>query len=192
VLNIPPGFAQATQTWTLSGRVDPFSVVTGHEVVDPGSGPNDIAGVIRAIWLLHLSPAAGMAVGYALSECRLLYRTPAGVLLQGLGTGSTPGTRAGSNSPPSNCSMLVSKRTGIAGRENRGRMYVPPFLLEEATIDQAGNFPLTNLNTTAAAFLAAFSPDLPMVLLHTSADAPTPVTQLVVRSRLATQRRRMR
>lgn len=133
-----------------------------------------------------------MAVGYTLTENRVLWRDSGGVLRLGLSNGTTVGTRAGSNAPPSNCSLLFSKRSGVAGRQNRGRMYMPPCLLAESNINQDGSFPLTNLQTSADAFLENFSPDLPMVILHTGAQAPTPVTSLVVRSVLATQRRRMR
>lgn len=191
MLIIPAGHMQSTQRWHLAGRPDPFTVVLGHEVTVPDE-VNALALQVRTAWLQHLSPATGMAVGYTLGNCTVLYNDGAGPLLIGEAPGSTAGTRAGSNAPPSNCSLLISKRSGLAGRENRGRIYMPPFLLEEASVNQAGEFTVGNLQDSADDFLLQLALGIPMRILHTGVETPTDVTSLVVRGRLATQRRRMR
>lgn len=191
MLQIPPDYMQSTQRWHLAGRPDPFTVVLGHHVTIPDE-VNELALQVRTAWLGHLSPASGMAVGYTLGNCTVLYNDGLGALQIGEAPGSTAGTRAGSNAPPSNCSLLMSKRSGLAGRENRGRMFMPPFLLEESSVNQAGEFTVGNLQDSANDFLVQLALGIPMVILHTGVETPTPVTTLVVRGRLATQRRRMR
>lgn len=113
--------------------------------------------------------------------------------------GDIDGTDAGALLPP-NCAVLVQKRTGLGGRMNRGRMYLPGISSIDGQIDSGGNIlpggvaPVqsavdaffTFLNTSAG--LGTMTP----VLLHSASSDPTPVASFVVADRLATQRRRMR
>lgn len=112
---------------------------------------------------------------------------------QGVISPNVLGNQTGPGIAP-NCTMLIQKNTGLGGREGRGRFNLPG--IQEEDVDGAGNLD--------AIFLAAANPvwddflnglitaDLPMVLLHNSATAPTPVTSLNVSSRIATIRRRLR
>lgn len=122
--------------------------------------------------------------------------TPTGDLLGEANT-SVTGTVVDS-SPPSNCSVLVSKQTALGGRKYRGRMFLPPCHLNEGAVDAAGNI-LTSplgviqgyINTTLGALVVA---NWQPVLFHqgTSPPDPTPITALTAQSLIATQRRRMR
>jgi hypothetical protein len=99
-----------------------------------------------------------------------------------------------------NTAVLVKKVTGLGGRHQRGRMYVPGYRAESVfsygVIDSTN---LLGLQGAADDFLAgidgATGPWIEMVLLHTDtapSTAPTTVTQLSVSPRLASQRRRLR
>lgn len=108
---------------------------------------------------------------------------------------------------PQNSAVLIKKNTGLGGRRNRGRMFVPG-LAGEASVSNLGVVvESTRLiwQGVADAFLAALEatnggivPSQPMQVLHTPdpitgvAPAPTPVSSLTVASTIATQRRRLR
>jgi len=98
---------------------------------------------------------------------------------------------------PPNCAILVSKQTGLGGRRNRGRVYLPPVYPAETIVDSLGIINPTSvglLGDRFAAFDSAlFSAEFQTVLFHDTAPfTPTPVTGWVVSNLLATQRRRMR
>lgn len=189
---IPNNHAIVTQYWTLSGRANPYAVVYGVEN-DGGDDADILAADQRGIWLTTMSPANQLRVGYSLAGCRVLLRTTGGVLLTGEVDTVTAGTASVANAPPPNVAILVTKRTGLAGPTHRGRFYLPAGLANEGEIDQAGIISDATLQTRANSLLAAFTSSVtPLVILHSTAEAPTPVTSLLVRSLLATQRRRMR
>lgn len=92
-------------------------------------------------------------------------------------------------------SALVKLVTGLPGRSNRGRIYLPG-VLPEADVDQRGNISsarvgllqlaMDNLATRLATVDGQFR------ILHSDVEAPTAVTSYVVQSVAATQRRRLR
>jgi hypothetical protein len=102
---------------------------------------------------------------------------------------------------PSNTAVLLQKRTGLRGRRNRGRMYIPgpPDGLLDAR-GQINAFELVTYQQSAANFHAAieaFGGVVDAMLFHTTGPAepgvpPTKITSLTVASVAATQRRRMR
>lgn len=107
---------------------------------------------------------------------------------------NVPGTQGGDAISPQ-VALLVSKTSGLAGRSNRGRMYIPG--QSESNVDGAGTV-LSTFRTTAQGAMDTFLGDLdtletPMVILHNDpADTPTVVTALTVQNKVATQRRRLR
>lgn len=105
-----------------------------------------------------------------------------------------PGILVGPNPPPQ-VAFLFQKRSGLAGRTNRGRMYVPA--ASEAEIDSGGTLSsalITNAQGGANNFLADLAASsIPMVILHTNpAETPTAVSALTLSPKVATQRRRVR
>jgi hypothetical protein len=110
---------------------------------------------------------------------------------------TVPGTVTDST-VPMNCSLIVQKNTALGGRRNRGRMFIPPIILNDGAVDVAGNIapgPLAtiqgNFNDWYAALVAA---DWEPALFHQGAGAPVPtaITSFTVQSLIGTQRRRMR
>lgn len=109
---------------------------------------------------------------------------------------------------PQNCAALVTKNTGLGGRQFKGRCYVPGVLQEDQVSATGAIVPAFVVTLQAAAqawfdglaFGAQGSVPLtptPMHLLHSPplvgpTPAPTPVLALVVDAVIATQRRRLR
>jgi hypothetical protein len=91
-------------------------------------------------------------------------------------------------------SILIQKRSALGGRSNRGRMYLPG--IEAGLVGPDGGLSGTAVSVgqaAADAFLADIDAAIgPMVILHSDLSAPTPVTDLVLQTWAATQRRRLR
>lgn len=104
--------------------------------------------------------------------------------------GSAVGGFASAGMAP-NSAYLVRKRTALGGRANRGRLYLPG--VAEAAVDESGNIDPSGLQTNINDWFAGLSAlGMPMYLLHTGSSDPTDVSNLVVDSKIATQRRRLR
>jgi len=99
-----------------------------------------------------------------------------------------------------NTAVLVKKTTLDGGRKGRGRFYVPAFGSIAGDLDSAGNITGTapaSLQTAFSAFKDDIEGDVtigpaPWVLLHSDSTTPSPIVDLVVESKIATQRRRLR
>lgn len=108
--------------------------------------------------------------------------------------------------PPPQIAVLIKKSTGVGGRQNRGRMYLP-YSLQEDGVNETGTILgslLTTLQTAWTAFLAGLQSDgYGMVLANRHFNTPLPphyvtsvtgsgdVTSLTVEQLCATQRRRL-
>lgn len=112
--------------------------------------------------------------------------------------GSTTGAHAAQNLLPPNVAVLIDKQSGVSGRRNRGRMYIP--FIDEGTVGASGvltgaeqtlfqsmaNSLFTNLNSSVTLKTSG------AVILHSQTPTtPTPCTKFAVESIVATQRRRL-
>jgi hypothetical protein len=125
---------------------------------------------------------------------------PAPVTVEQLASPPAPVAGSGGTSPlPGQVAGLLTKRTGLAGRKNRGRIYVP--FPDQVHVNFNTNFPiaayLADLNTLALqlkspiTFIAAgttYTCDLQ--LYHRATKTFTPTSDVISRPRFATQRRR--
>lgn len=107
---------------------------------------------------------------------------------------SSPGSETANTLPP-NSAVLISMSSGLTGRSNRGRVYLPGCLYDD-TVADGGQLDLTSLANLQDSWdalevildgLAAS-----FVILHSDSSDPTPVTASVVQPLVATQRRRLR
>jgi hypothetical protein len=112
-------------------------------------------------------------------------------------TVGSPGLRAVTDVYP-NCAVLVRKTSGLTGRANRGRMYLPG-MLSEADVSEDGTIGAgvtSAIQTAMTAFYNALlggAAAIQMVIFHTlPGPSPTLVTGLIVENMIATQRRRLR
>lgn len=103
------------------------------------------------------------------------------------------GGASGDQAPP-NVTYLIKKLTGLSGRRNQGRMYLPG--PPEGAITAGGS--LSGPGRAAAQdavndWVAALDGvDLGLILLHSDSSVATSIYALSVESKVATQRRRLR
>jgi hypothetical protein len=109
---------------------------------------------------------------------------------------------------PPQVAALIKKTTGAGGRQNRGRMYLP-YTLQNNAVSETGTLTsgtISSLQTSFNAFLAGLSSDLNALIMSHRVFAIDPLTNkkyvthinagllvnaLIVESMCATQRRRL-
>lgn len=183
-LNVPAGFAQVTFQYSAATALGSNVAFT----FGLGRAPSlDLAEGIQTWWDAELRPLTSQH--YVLETIRL--RSDVGEYDLSV---NEAGSITGDTSPP-NVAVLVQKRTGLAGRANRGRMFLPG-LLPDTSTDNGGTINSTKLEAIQAAMDALLeAADLDwggVQLFHNGSSDPTSVTQLPVLPQVATQRRRMR
>jgi hypothetical protein len=95
-----------------------------------------------------------------------------------------------------NVAVLIRKNTARGGRPGRGRMYLPPFIVDQVSVSSVGLLNtalLAGMQNLATSWLVT---SLATVVLHDSAapggTTPSPILSVTVQPRVATQRRRLR
>lgn len=93
-----------------------------------------------------------------------------------------------------NTAMLVRKVTGLGGRSNRGRLYLPGVSTSVITdTGQIGSTALGDYQEVWDTWLTGLDGEgITPVILHSSSSDPTAITSMRVEPVLATQRRRLR
>lgn len=181
---VPAGFAQVTFQYSAATALGSKVAFT----FGLGRAPSaDLGDAIKIWWDAQLKPLT--SAHYVLETIRM--RSDVG---EADTTVNEAGTITGDTSPP-NVAVLVQKRTGLAGRSNRGRMFLPG-LLPDTSTDNGGTISPTRLDAIQAAvndLRARADADWGGVqLFHNGSSDPTTVTSLPVLQQVATQRRRMR
>lgn len=194
---IQNNFVQGAQEFHLLGAPHPLMVVTGHVWESGTMSIDDAAENIRTGWKVFGWAGPGtMPSNWALGRCRALGRDASGNLHAGEDSTVQWGTGTANATLPVNCSMLIQKRTGLAGRKYRGRMFYPTIGTGEEQVTPAGYLEAASVTAYQAMFNALLTAwdtiGLDLVILHSGVESPTPVTSLVVQPLLATQRTRMR
>lgn len=194
-VTIPVGFGQMTVKWRFTGATRDSVVVIGYDppTVDPGAHATAIHGILVAA--SRPCNAASMIVGWSYVGVSCTEMDDAGPLTAEF-PGLVDGSRAGQAITP-NVAMLIRKVTASGGRRNRGRIFTPPTYVLESEVDIAGL-----INATPRGVLGTMwngvrtdmaTAGFPWVIFHGAAPfTPTPVTNLVTDSIVATQRRRLR
>jgi hypothetical protein len=199
-LTIPPGFGEVTFRFTLAGDPEVMTVSLGFDH-DGASSATVLAGnlyVPMGVWV-----GTTWGSDYALTGAYVV-KNDAGVLTEGEVNIITPGIAA-TNHPVNNTAMLVRKVTGVAGRANRGRWYLPPGRLAEVDVNNYGLIDAADLALIQGEVNDLFDDLVAAVgvgdlfVLHSeipvgtpSVVPPTEITGLVVEQKVATQRRRLR
>lgn len=144
---------------------------------------------------------------YSIAKVAIRWQQEAGIQRY-VETTSTPDLFNGAATPlPSNCAIIIQKKTAFGGKKNRGRMYVPG--LPEGLVDQHGNISsseLASLNVVADSIFTGFNAVFDDLVIHhhyppsvgpplagqvDPSQTPTVVTSLEIPVRIGTQRRRM-
>jgi hypothetical protein len=192
-MTVPIGFVDAWVRYTLAGDLDPMFTALGYRVDTP---PFTQANADALIAEMHAALDGCTTSAYTLDGGFVLVGNDGGDIRYDV-TVSRAGALGGSANPQ-NVATLVRKNTGLGGRRNRGRMFLPG-IPEAFTADNGIIAPanVTTLQTAvnllhSGALFAASNVDA-MVLLHsTPPTTPTVINSLDVQNLVATQRRRLR
>lgn len=196
-VEIPLGYAQCVYRFSLSGDPEEMVATLGLDVTAETDPMSQVA-LDAASQFATQFPAATIAIGYTFVGVTLYVGDGMGGSAVYENIQNIVGTF---NSPtlPQNVAFLVKKNTAAAGRRGKGRMYLPPALAGESVIDGLGiigSSSVTAINTKLAAILSSHSSlNHPAVLLHDVLPAPltpTPITSLILDSKVASMRRRLR
>lgn len=204
-LIIPEGFGNAVFKWAIVGRRLPVSVSLGYVPDDATVDPTIHADTMYAAATAagSFAKAADMIIQYTFVGVTTTFND-GGTIVGGESTGpSVVGTQPQSNPMIISSSFIVQKRTGLVGKQFRGRAYFPKCYGGEAGVDYLGNIDSAEVGAFQGymdAFVVALSADahpLIMQLLHHPpktgvAPVPTQITSLRVESNVGTQRRRLR
>lgn len=194
------GFGNATFVWELAGDAEAMTYSMGFSCSDTSA-----AGLAQAAQDLYdafrdevVITDADILAGWTFVRYEWEANPVGAAPIEGAIGVNLPGVDA-AGSIPINGALLVRKLSGLAGRANRGRMFVPPYGLGEEDVTQAGYIDPTALITAQSLYtnwldvFEATTVGNVMVIHH--ADplvTPTPISNLEVDNRIATQRRRLR
>lgn len=212
---IPEGYGEMAFIFRLTG--DPQDML-----VTIGFGTNDILGPVQAALMSAavvvesefnenvVVNAANMTVGWSYHGAKYTIVSSDAGRTQHAIPRSITGTFVGETLPANN-SWLIQKRTNTGGRTGRGRMYLPIWGINEAGVSKLGvidsasvsgqqtrfNDWLSEVNADLnEPFLAVLHNDIripgPPVTYIPNPETPYEITQFVVDSVIATQRRRLR
>lgn len=174
----------------------------GHEI-DASSGANndDVANDLMTAFGDNIMPQLNANYELQGVTCYIGQDAPSSLIA----TSSLPAVAGskGTDAVPQNTAYLVRKRTDLAGRRGRGRMYIPSVI--DTEVDDQGRLTTasqlswtTSLDNWMADLTTAVGARLyPPVVLHRSEGIgveplPTPVQSFVIDPVVATQRRRLR
>jgi hypothetical protein len=192
---VPSGFALCTFTFTIAGSSR--NIVNTWACENSGAASAALLnGIFRTQFVTtgtRMYSAASLCSVYVLSSTKVLANI-GGVLTSDEDFTTVSGT-GGATPPPMNTAMLISKKTGLAGRKFRGRVFAP-FAMIESVVDAAGIIAagsLTGPQGAATNTLTAMSgASHPLVLLHSDGSTPTALTELKVEQKIGTIGRRLR
>jgi hypothetical protein len=193
-LVLGPGFSQCVLRFKCAGDAEEAVTTIGIANGTVPGGANNSASFVRDAWLASFA-VAGQSSSYTFVGVTAYVGQDGGppVVVEALSG------RVGTNATgpiPINCATLVRKQTALGGRTNRGRMFVPPYDWDEASIDGAGNINPGSVAVVQAKYSAFKAAIGTAVLLHDSSSpgdhVPTVISALVLDSKIATQRRRLR
>jgi hypothetical protein len=201
-LVVPEGHALVSHAYTLVGDAEPMFNVYGVKVeTDTAINAQVMATSLAEKWANFFK--LQQDGGWQTKETTVKLKVGPGLLDYDVGIDTTivAGTLATTNTCPVNTAYLIHKRTAVAGRSGRGRLYlpgVPENLVEDTGVLTAGT--ATAMTTAAQSWRAAVEAATGvanMVIFHDSngaaaAQLPPVVLNLVCDLKVSTQRRRLR
>lgn len=183
--SIPPGFARVQVLLELVGGHDCIST-WDYEVSAPPTSTDvfNLSAQVAPAWKAQLNSGSlykGLKVFVGQDGDPILLETTnqAGV-----------GGRGSALAAPQ-CQGLINKKTGLAGRRQRGRSFIPNMI--ESQVGDLGDVDSTGKGLIQAIADIMFGGNTPfdtLVLLHSDGSTPTEVTSVVASGKVATLRRR--
>lgn len=196
-VEIPAGEFQAVYRWSMTG--DPGEMVTtlGLRITFPGTDQERVDELYdQAQFAGSLTGGDTLLSGWTFVGVTLYHQTDFLGLTVTEKVLPIVGGAGTDVALPNNCSFLIKKNSGLAGKKNRGRMYVPPYHLSEGEVSRAGVISSTlygEFQGRVNGWFANLTANecLP-VIQHGDGSPSTLVTSFDLGTQIATQRRRMR
>ena len=159
--------------------------------VNGGLQPDDIATIMLLNWVPHMRQFQTSDVTWATIQVKNV-SVPLGQQFT-LGI-QTTGAQSGEGQRFSFAAGVVQKNSGLSGRKNRGRIYIPGIRGGGTLFGQFQQFELANwnaqLNTIGQNFIAPTPHNLRLVIRHKDGSQETEVTGLQMRPILGVMRTR--
>lgn len=194
-LVIPPGYIQLVYRSALAGDAEECLWTMGMAMGSFADGQAAVDGMQGAF--VSEYTAATILTGWSFLGVRGYVGQASGppAVFESAGA-VVVGSNAGPGLPP-NCAFLVQKRTGLGGRRNRGRFYLPAgFGVGEDSVPITGVMAEAQRAALDTRINNAMFNATDLVLFHDEltpgGTVPTPITSLIMQARLATVRRRLR
>lgn len=191
---IPPGYAEAWYRFTVTGDAEPMFFSMGLDLSAGVTASTAVANTILQAGAASLRSLISSATTW--DDGYVIFGNDGGDIRVDGTSAAVAGTGGASPLPP-NCALLVRKQTGLGGRRNRGRFFVPG--IANTGVSNAGVIApatLTNYQNAALTWYTAvkgLAEVEELCVLHDSAPfTPTTIVTLEAQGRLATQRRRLR
>ena len=149
-----PGYVTCTAVISLTGDADPFNVTwtsANDSSYDEQTYTNNQHTVFAAAWASKMTNISTLDK----VVCRFGQTPPAEDLIYESQNGPTPGTTS-AEMLPQNVAVLVRKLTGLGGRKNRGRCYMPT-VCKESEIGSTGIINTAGMTSLQGAADAWFS-----------------------------------
>lgn len=194
---VPVGEAQIVLRWLSASDPEEQVSTLGSSGIGGFADAQALAASIAAAAVGTFTGAGDMVDGWTFVGCTVYRRQDGGGSEIGESVVNVTDTTSVAGLP-TNCALLVRKRTALAGRANRGRMYLPAALIGEDQVDRNGllsDAKRTSLQTALTNFFDTVNTALDtdeLVLFHSDGSPSTPITALVLDNQIATQRKRMR
>jgi hypothetical protein len=201
-MNVPLNYGPFAHKLLMQGDAEPMFVTGALKLID-----TDQVAVQAVCQALHdffrqlVIGACGGTMQTTGTELKIKIGEP-DVYRQAVVFGVQSGGLSGNNLP-SNSAYLVRKETGLGGKTNAGRFFLPG--VPVVIVNQNGDIPQENVNGVQTALNTYFNGVTTQLnvaeyaLLHGSrangtipGGPPTKVTSLQVQNKIATQRQRMR
>lgn len=202
-MHVPLDFAEVHMKTALTGDTEPFVTSFGIRAISADFSQTDADAISTVCANFWLSNSYGGTSGAFIPSQGSYLGVSVAVGPSGIGPLFDSAVNAGGGAGTTtlltqNTTYLVKKSTGLGGRKNRGRWYLP--FVREANVNDVGTVDgatMSYLQDRVDQFLidipALGSPVGVIVLLHTlEADDPANLTAMPVDGRVATQRRRLR
>jgi hypothetical protein len=198
-LSIPEGYAQIAIEHRGDGDPDPWYVTFGMDLNGSTATPLEAVQAIIDVYGSTIRPELWSGLQVSGAQCALGTSDPEPLRFFANNLGTQAGGLSGTFLPQ-NCALLVRKNTGVGGRRNQGRFFIPGMVSEGAcnNVGQIEAGSLVAYQTAINSFLTTLNDESEgreMVILHNDPPTglgPTAVTSLTVSNTISTQRRRLR
>lgn len=193
---IPPGQSLGLLRWSVAGDAEEMicTIGFGAEGLTVQEEADHL--YLAATQATSLTPLGAMNQPWTFVGTTVYQRGLGGDPVVAFHNQPLTATAGSATALPSNCALLVKKITATAGRRGRGRFFPPPALIDEGGVDTNGTInsaTYTTINNRVISFYGNLGiQGLNPLLFHADGSEATPITSLVLDTRIATQRTRMR